>query len=165
MEAKRSHQNNFNNRTVWIYKINPRIYLFIYLFLRCVRRVEAYESLVRHLAMTEEASGEDTSALAVQAAVQAIRLPQVVQLDGLLGLPAIQQLATSQPQLFALLKIFAEDSLSAYTQFHHSHPAFLESVGAHATTSRVTPARAPALSLSLCPALPCSPIPPAVTMT
>ena len=119
-----------------------------------MRRVEAYESLVRHLAMTEEASGEDTSALAVQAAVQAIRLPQVVQLDGLLGLPAIQQLATSQPQLFALLKIFAEDSLSAYTQFHHSHPGFLESVGAH-TTSRVTHARLLSLSLSAlpCPAL------------
>jgi hypothetical protein len=75
----------------------------------------------------------------------------VVQLDGLLGLPAIQQLATSQPQLFALLKIFAEDSLSAYTQFHQSHPGFLESVGAH-TTSRDT-ARARLLSLS-CPALP-----------
>lgn len=116
-----------------------------------MRRVEAYESLVRHLAMTEEASGEDTPALAVQAAVEAIRLPQVVQLDGLLGLPAIQQLATSQPQLFALLKIFAEDSLSAYTQFHQSHPGFLESVGAH-TTSRDT-ARARLLSLS-CPALP-----------
>ncbi|ELR14471.1 PCI domain containing protein [Acanthamoeba castellanii str. Neff] len=106
------------------------LYLLAYrIFSGAHRQVEAYESLVRHLAMTEEASGEDTSALAVQAAVEAIRLPQVVQLDGLLGLPAIQQLATSQPQLFALLKIFAEDSLSAYTQFHQSHPGFLESVG------------------------------------
>jgi translation initiation factor 3 subunit M len=91
--------------------------------------VEAYESLVRHLAATEEA-GEDTAVLAAQAAVEAIRLPQVVQLDGLLGLAAIQQLAVSQPQLFALLKIFAEESLSAYTRFHESNPGFLESVGA-----------------------------------
>jgi translation initiation factor 3 subunit M len=92
------------------------------------RKVEAYESLVRHLAATEEA-GEDTAVLAAQAAVEAIRLPQVVQLDGLLGLAAIQQLAVSQPQLFALLKIFAEESLSAYTRFHESNPGFLESVG------------------------------------
>jgi translation initiation factor 3 subunit M len=105
------------------------VYLLAYrIFTSSNRRVDAYDSLVRHLTATEVAD-EETPALAAQAAVEAIRLPQVVQLDGLLTLPSIQQLSSSQPQLFALLKIFAEDTLAAYNHFHESHPGFLESVG------------------------------------
>lgn len=109
-----------------------RLYLLAYRICSSAhRRAEAYGHLVRYLAAGGGASAEggDDGALAVQAAVEAIRLPQVVQLDGLMALPTIEQLRTSQPLLHNLLKIFAEDSLPAYLRFHEVHPGFLETVG------------------------------------
>jgi len=106
------------------------LYLLAYrAFTSANRRVEAYDSLVRHLAAETHEVEADTPSLARQAAIEAIRLPQVVQLDNLLGLAAIQQLEQTQPLLLELLKIFAEGSPAAYTQFHDSHPGFLESLG------------------------------------
>lgn len=95
--------------------------------------MEAYDNLLRYLtisAPSNEENKEEVERLAVKAAVEAIRLPQVVQLDGLLALTPIQHLRQSHPQLFDLLRIFAEDSLSAYTSFYETHPSFLETVGA-----------------------------------
>jgi len=107
--------------------------------------VEAYDSLVRHLAAETHEVEADTPSLARQAAIEAIRLPQVVQLDNLLGLAAIQQLEQTQPLLLELLKIFAEGSPAAYTQFHDSHPGFLESLGAPPVSRKTEQACAYAL--------------------
>lgn len=92
------------------------------------KSLQAHEFLIKYLA-TFEQGDNSTVDYAVEAAVEAIQIPDIVQLDHLLHIRAIQQLEQSKPQLFALLKLFATDTLEAFNSFHHANPGFLASVG------------------------------------
>ncbi len=71
----------------------------------------------------------ESTAYAQVAAVEAIKLPAIVQCDHLLAIPAIQHLEQTHTLLYTLLKLFAEDSLEAFYKFHKVNGGFLASAG------------------------------------
>ncbi|KAL6058234.1 Eukaryotic translation initiation factor 3 subunit M [Balamuthia mandrillaris] len=108
----------------------------LYLLLRNIikensnKTVMAHKYLIKHLATYEEESSsalEAATEQAVVAAVEAIRLPEIIQCDDLLKLAAVKQLESSNPNLYKLLSLFAHDTLDAFQKFHDAHPNFLGS--------------------------------------
>jgi translation initiation factor 3 subunit M len=95
------------------------------------KSVAAHEFLLKFLSTFEKADAatlQNITDHAVEATVEAVKIPAVVQLDHLLDMRAIQQLEKSKPQLYALLKLFAFDTLEAFKTFHEANPGFLESI-------------------------------------
>jgi len=87
---------------------------------------------VKYLDTFESANAETLASATEQAqiaAVEAIKLPEIVQADHLLGMAAIQQLRSSNPKLHRLLQLFSEESLDAFHTFHKENPDFVGSVG------------------------------------
>lgn len=102
------------------------------LHLENAKSLSAHRYLVRYLA-TFEATEADASVLeeAAGAATEAVRLPEVFQLDQLLELPVTRHLETSAQHapLLRLLRIFAHEDLQAFFAFQAAHPGFLEARG------------------------------------
>ncbi len=68
---------------------------------------------------------------AATAALEAIRLPNLLQFDTLLDLPLVKQLETSKDhaKLFQLLKIFVGENFDAYRSFILANADYLKSIG------------------------------------
>jgi len=95
-------------------------------------RVEAHNALIKFLQTYEssdQASLAGVADQATKAAVEAIKYPEIVESDHLLKISAIRQLETSNPRVWQLLKLFAEDTLESFEKFAENNPGFLDSVG------------------------------------
>lgn len=100
------------------------------IYLQSGQHTLAHEFLVKYLnTFTSENEADASMEHVREAAVEAIRLPDVVQIDHLLHLPAVKRLEQADSLLYALLKLFAQDSLDAFHKFHKENPNFVESAG------------------------------------
>jgi len=94
------------------------------------RSIEAHHWLVKYLATFD---GPDSSTIsdAAAAALEAIRLPNLLQFDSLLDLAPVKQLETSKDhaKLFQLLKIFVGENFEAYKAFVAANADYLKTIG------------------------------------
>jgi translation initiation factor 3 subunit M len=95
------------------------------------QRLPAHRALVKQLGTYGSAGALPAEALdrAAEAALEAIRQPELFQMDDVFDLPAVRQLESSPIQLhsrsFQLMRIFTSDNLSAFNAFHAANPTFL----------------------------------------
>jgi hypothetical protein len=103
------------------------------IYLEHDQKLAAHKALVRQLATyaASEHATVETLNLAAVAAIEAIHLPELFQIDHVLELPVVKQLESSaaHSKTFQLLKIFTSDNLAAFNMFHQANPDFLTSHG------------------------------------
>jgi len=93
---------------------------------------EAHKWTVQYLNLFDnEANSEETTNEAVNAALEAIRLPDLFQFDSLLDVQAIKQLEkhSKHAKLFQLLTIFVRDNLDTYKSFIHANSGLVQQLG------------------------------------
>jgi hypothetical protein len=100
-------------------------------------RLSAYRALVKQIGTYVSAGAFPAEALdgAAEAALEAIRQPELFQMDDVFDLPAVRQLENSPTMLhsrsFQLMRIFTSDNLSAFNAFHAANPTFLADNSTH----------------------------------
>jgi len=94
------------------------------------RSIEAHFWLVKYLSTYEGPDPTQTNE-AASAALEAIKLPNLLQFDALLDLPLVKQLESSKDhsRLFQLLKIFVGENFEAYIAFIGANADYLKSIG------------------------------------
>jgi hypothetical protein len=87
--------------------------------------------MVQYLSLLQgqQAGTEESLNDAKRVIVQAIQLPSLYQYDNLLSLPSVKLLEEKDPRIFRLLKIFASETLGAYTDFVEQNKDYLRSLG------------------------------------
>jgi len=94
------------------------------------RRIESHYWMVKFLSTYD---GPDASQIneAAAAALEAIRLPNLLQFDTLLDLALVKQLENSKDhsKLYHLLKIFVGENFEAYKAFISANADYLKSIG------------------------------------
>lgn len=89
----------------------------------------SYEQLLKFLLLfpAKPESSSATKPYALRAAIEAIRIPEVLDFEDLVALYAVQSLEKDDAPLYNLLKIFLNESLAQYEEFCKAYPDFVES--------------------------------------
>eukprot|EP01118_Nematostelium_gracile_P016042 TRINITY_DN6560_c0_g1_i2.p1 TRINITY_DN6560_c0_g1~~TRINITY_DN6560_c0_g1_i2.p1 ORF type:complete len:399 (+),score=131.38 TRINITY_DN6560_c0_g1_i2:236-1432(+) len=91
---------------------------------------EAHKWTVKYLSTLNQSTSEEIKE-AAEAALDAIRLPDLYQFDSLLSLKSVQQLENDSTHsgLYKLLKIFVNDNIHAYNALLASHSGIIKQLG------------------------------------
>jgi len=92
------------------------------------KKLESHQYMVKALSI-----GTGSPDDAMKLVINAIKLPELTQIDHLLDLKPIASFATSSNEehkkLFELLNIFAKEKLDVYIAFYDKNPSFIEKKG------------------------------------
>lgn len=116
----------------WQIDVNQQRQLFKSIrdfFKKTNRSKEAHKWTTKYLGTFKAEEAAQSAEEGLEAALDAIRLPDLFQFDGLLDLVPVKQLEKSHPKVFQLLNIFVSESLDTFFTFINANPTCLESLG------------------------------------